>query len=239
MATKTHFYIALVIAAGGGLLASCIASGTFGFSDAYLVYCFLAWSSSTLKVRLPGMTGTMSMAFLFVLVAVAVFTLSETVLMAAVAAAVQCCLRTRLRPKVVQVAFNVAAWTISSGMSYRISHWFAKNRDERLIVLMPVAACLFFVANTLLISGVLSMVDGKPLFRMWQHCYLWTFPYYLAGSAIAALTVEAGRTEGWRMSLLILPAMYLLYLFYRTCVQRMAPAVSETQSTIANFQRPC
>lgn len=230
MFTKAQFYIALVIAAGGGLLASCIASGAFEFSDAFLVYCFLAWGSSTLKVRLPGMAGTMSMGFLFVLVAVAVFTLGETVLMAAVAAMIQCCLRTRRRPKVVQVAFNVATWAISSGMSYRIAHWFANERKGRLIILIPVAASLFFVANTLLISGVLSLLDGIPLFRLWQQCYFWTFPYYLAGSAIAALAVETGRTQGWRMSLLLLPAMYLLYAFYRTCVQRMAPAISENPS---------
>lgn len=231
MTTRAQFYIALVIAAGGGLLASCIASGAFEFSDAYLVYCLLAWGSAVLKVRLPGITGTMSMAFLFVLVAVAVFTICETVLMAAGAAMAQCCLRTRSRPKVVQVAFNVAAWAISSGVSYRISHWFAKDRAGRLIILMPVAACLFFVANTFLISGVLSLIDGRPLFKVWQQCYLWTFPYYLAGSGVAGLAVETGRTQGWPMSLLMVPAMYLLYLFYQTCVQRMTAAISETRSS--------
>jgi len=225
MTGKAQFYIGLIIAAAGGLIASCLATGSIGYSDAYLVYCLFAWASSMVKVRLPGITSTMSMNFLFVLVSIAVFTLVETILLAAVACMIQCYVRAKHRPRLIQVAFNVAAWTISSGMAYRVSHWFADYRGGELVILLPVAACLFFFANTFLVSGVLSLVEHKPLFAAWQQCYLWTLPYYLAGSAIAGLAVQAGRTEGWPASLAVLPLMYLLSLFYRTCVERLTRAM--------------
>ena len=228
MTRKAQFFIGVTIAAGGGLVASCIATGAFGLSDAYIAYCLIAWFASTLKVRLPGMTGTMAANFPFVLVSVAVFSLSETVLLATVACAIQCFAKARRRPRLVQVAFNVAAWAISSGASYRISHWLARDKDGMLIVLLPVAACLFFVMNTFLVSGVLSLVEKKPLFKAWQHCYLWVFPFYLVGSAIAGLVVETGRTQGWRMSLFILPLLYMVYLFYRTCVTRFSAETAAT-----------
>ena len=226
MTRKAQVYIGLTIAAGAGVIGTCLASGPLEYSGAFLAYCVLAWFFSTFKVRLPGMTGTMSPSFLFVLVSVAVFSLSETVLLATVASVVQCVLRSRKRPRLVQVAFNVATWAVASGATYRVAHWFAQDRDGRLIVLLPVAACSFFVGNTFLVSGVLSLVDRKSLFQTWQQCYLWTFPYYLVGSALAALAVETGRTEGWQMSLLILPILYFLYLFYRTCVHRITGALS-------------
>jgi hypothetical protein len=69
---------------------------------------------------------------------------------------------------------------------------------------------------------VLSLVQGKSLFAVWQQCYLWSFPYYLAGAAIAGLAVSTSRSAGWVMSLLILPVMYLVYVFYRICVERVA-----------------
>jgi hypothetical protein len=210
MTWKAQFYIGLIIAAGGGLIASCLATGTIGYSDAYLVYCLFAWASSALKVRLPGITGTMSMNFLFVLVSIAVFTLLETVLLAVVACVIQCYVKAKRRPRLIQVAFNVATWAISTGMAYRVSHWFAAYRGGELIVLLPVAACLFFFANTFLVSGVLSLVEHKPLFDAWQQCYLWTLPYYLAGSVIAGLAVQAGERQGWAASLAVLPVMYLL-----------------------------
>jgi len=88
-----------------------------------------------------------------------------------------------------------------------------------------VAAAFYFTADTMLISGVLALVQGKSLFTIWQQCYLWSFPYYLAGAAIAGLVVTTNRAAGWAVSLSILPLMCLVYVFYRICVARIAPSV--------------
>jgi len=227
MTRRTQLYIGLTIASGGALVASCLASedGT-RFSDAYLVYCLVALLSSTLKVRLPGITGTISVNFLFVLIAIAVFTFSETVLLASAACIVQCLWRPKSRPRIVQVSFNVATLAISAGASYRISHLFAGAVEAHLGVLLAVAASFYFTADTMLVSGALALVQGKSLFAVWQQCYLWSFPYYLAGAAIAGLAVETDRALGWAMSLLILPLMYLVYVFYRICVTRLGGSVT-------------
>ena len=73
----------------------------------------------------------------------------------------------------------------------------------------------------MLVSGVLSLVQGESFFAVWQQCYLWSFPYYLAGAAIAGLAVATNQSAGWVMSLLILPPMYFVYMFFRICVDRM------------------
>jgi hypothetical protein len=222
MTKRTQLYTGLTIASGAALVGSCLVSeGAVGHSDAYLVYCLLALLSSTLKIRLPGITGTISVNFLFILISIAVFTFSETVLLASAACIVQCLWRPKSRPRIVQVSFNVAALAISSGASYRLSHLFTKTPAAHLGVLLAVAASFYFTADTMLVSGVLSLVHGKSLFAVWQQCYLWSFPYYLAGAAIAGLAVETDREFGWAMSLLILPLMYLVYVFYRICVGRL------------------
>lgn len=222
MTRKAQFYIAITIASGVGLIASCLASESpLGHSAPYLVYCLLAWLSSALKVRLPGITGTISINFLFILISVAVFSFSETVLLAAGASIVQCLWRSRSRAKVVQVSFNVAVLAISSGAAYRISHLLARSPATNLAVLLAVAASFYFTADTLLVSGVLSLVQGKSLFAVWQQCYLWSFPYYLVGAALAALAVETSRSSGWLTSLAIIFPMCLIYVFYRLCVDRL------------------
>jgi hypothetical protein len=65
-------------------------------------------------------------------------------------------------------------------------------------------------------------VDNKPLLGVWKQCYLWSFPYYLVGAALAAIIVYCGRATGWAMPLCILPLMWMIYTFYRTCVHRFA-----------------
>ena len=223
MTEKTRFFVGLTIASGVCLVAYCLAGEARVVpSSAYLVAVLLALLAATLKVHLPGITGTISVNFLFILIAIAVFTFAETVLLASAACIVQCLWRPRSRPRLVQVSFNVATLAISSGAAYRLSHFFAGRPAAHLGVLLAVAASFYFTADTLLISGVLSLVQGKSLFAVWQQCYLWSFPYYLAGAAIAALAVETDRALGWVMSLLILPLMYLVYVFYRICVERLA-----------------
>jgi hypothetical protein len=164
----------------------------------------------------------MSVNFLFILIATAAFTFSETVVLAAAACAVQCLCRTHRRPRLVQVAFNVAALVISAGLAYKVCHLLPGGGEAHLIVMLALAAFLYFAANTFLVAGVMFLVERRPLVSVWQQCYLWSFPYYLAGATIAGIIVFTSRTLGLAMSLLILPLMYLVYLFYRMCVERIS-----------------
>jgi hypothetical protein len=225
MPSKAKVYIGLIVALGFGLLASSLVfRAEFPDLPRYFCYLLLAAIASTLKVRLPGITGTISVNFLFILIGVADFTLAETLTMGGFAILTQCLWRAKSRPRPVQVAFNVAALSISIGAAYQVSHFaLALARTESLSAMLVLAACVFFVSNTLLISGVLCLLEGKPLKKIWQQCYLWSFPYYLVGSAIAGLVTVSSRAIGWRESLLVLPLMYLVYTFYRLYLERVAP----------------
>jgi hypothetical protein len=222
MNSKARLYIGATLLAGSVLMAYCLAQGAAAaHSNACLVYFSMALIASAVKVRLPGIQGTISLNFLFILVSVAVFTFAETVLMAAAASVIQCVWKSRRRPQVIQVLFNAAALAISGGVSYRISHLVGGSRPGGLPVLLVVAASLYFVANTLIVSGVLALIGSKSILQVWQQCYLWSFPYYLAGAAIAALAVSAGQSLGWATSLVVLPVMLLIHVFYRMCVERL------------------
>src|SRR5262249_29182926 len=106
-----------------------------------------------------------------------------------------------------------------------VSHFaMALARTESLSAVLALSACVFFASNTLLISSVLCLLEGKPLRKIWQQYYLWSFPYYLVGSAIAGLVTVSSRAVGWRGSLLVLPLMYLVYTFYRLYLEPVAPA---------------
>lgn len=233
MTKRTQLFIAATIASGCILLTSSLwEEGSLIPSAAYLAYCALALLASGLKVHLPGVTGTISVSFVFVLIAVAVFTFSETVLLASLAGIVQCVWKSRRRPRLVQVSFSVATLAVSSGAAFRISHVFAGGGDANLAVLLTVATCLYFTANTMLVSGVMALVEGKSLFRVWQQCYIWSLPYYLVGAVIAGVVISTGRAMGWEASLLILPLAYFVYLFYRMCTQRIVGACTPaTRST--------
>src|SRR3984893_10689859 len=229
MPNTAKIYIGLIVALGFAVLAGCLLfQAEFPDLPRYFSYLLLAVVASTLNVRLPGITGTMSVNFLFILIGIADFTLAETLTMGCLAILIQCIWRTRTRAKLVQVVFNVGALAISIAAAYQVSHFtLALARAESLSTLLVLAACVFFVSNTLLVSGVLCLIEGKPLKNVWQQCYLWSFPYYLVGSAIAGLVTVSSRSIGWEASLLVLPMMYLVYTFYRLYLERVAPGTEQ------------
>jgi hypothetical protein len=75
--------------AGAGVLALAISQWHTDDPVRFAVFFSLALMASALKVKLPGLDGTYALSFVFVLVAVAEFTFSEAVLLAASAALVQ------------------------------------------------------------------------------------------------------------------------------------------------------
>ena len=73
----------------------------------FLCYVLIAILAARLKVHLPGITGTMSVNFLFILLGLLELSLTETLLLGTAAILVQCFYRDR--PSPIQVTFNLCA----------------------------------------------------------------------------------------------------------------------------------
>jgi hypothetical protein len=214
MPTTAKLYISSAILVGLTMLAGCLLYG-WNFPDLprYFGYLLLACLSSTLKIKLPKICGTMSINFLFVLIGVAELTLAETITLGCASALTQCLWKPRKQPTLVQILFNMSTLATSIGGCFFISHTLVQG--ENLLALMAVAVCSYFLLNTGMVSLVLALIVKRPYIKIWRQCYLWSFPYYLAGSVIAAAITVSSRTAGWKPSLLMLPVMYLIYSHYR------------------------
>ncbi len=232
MTRRAQVFIAATIACGLLLIAISV-GGVHGdvHSRVYGLIFLFALLGSTLKIRIPRLTGTISVNFLFVLIAASVFTFSETVLMASTASVVQCCWRPKHRPRFIQVCFNVAALAISSAVAYRFSHLLTAVDSGSFAILLTTGGCMYFVVNTFLVSGVLCLIESKPLFDVWRQCYLWSFPYYLLGTGIAGMVVLTGRSHGWTASFAILPSILLFYVFYHLLVEWVAGGMQLSGNT--------
>src|ERR1700733_5384323 len=119
MPAKAKFYISVVIALGFALLAGgLIWFGQFPDVARYLACLSLACIASTMKVRLPGLHGTISVNFVFILMALTQFSLVETLTIACAATLGQCLWRPKTRPKLVQVLFTSSTVLISTALAY-------------------------------------------------------------------------------------------------------------------------
>jgi putative nucleotidyltransferase with HDIG domain len=78
-----------------------------------------------------------------------------------------------------------------------------------------VAAVTHFAVNTLATSTIIGLTEDKPFSKVWTDSYLWSFPYYMVGAAVAGLVSFLNHNIGWQSSLLVLPPIYLMYRSYR------------------------
>ena len=217
MPVTAKLYIGTTIALGLALLSgSLIFFRQFPEPARYLACLALACIAATMKVKLPGFHGTISVNFVFILMGIAQFSLAEVLTLACAGAVVQCLWRPKTKPLLVQVLFSAATMMISAALAYGTAH-LAGEQIHMWAALAP-AATVFFIVNTGLVSLVLALISGTSAIANWKQCHLWTFPYYLVGAAIAAAVSTSSRALGWRLSLLTLPLMYLVYCFYTTYV---------------------
>jgi diguanylate cyclase (GGDEF)-like protein/putative nucleotidyltransferase with HDIG domain len=182
----------------------------------FLAYLLTAVVASRLKVGLPEVRGTMSVNFLFILIGIAELGLSETLALGCSAILVQCFIDRHRWPRLEQVAFNVSSAAVAIVAAYFIYHGtlhrFLSQSSSFLLVL---AACGYFLLNTLPVATIISLTEHKSIRKVWTDCYFWSFPYYLVGAAVAALVSWLNQKAGWPATLLALPAMFLIYRSYR------------------------
>ncbi|HXP41765.1 MAG TPA: HD domain-containing phosphohydrolase, partial [Candidatus Acidoferrales bacterium] len=212
------------ITASFGVVMLGYALGHWQSQDLMRFTCYLAVAvlASGLKVQLPGIDGTMSVNFLFILLGVLELSFSETLVIGCTASLVQSVWQTRKRLDPVKVLFNVAGMMANaSALTYISYHWLSGRAGSNKPILLMVAALVFFFANTLPISIVIALTEAKSSRKVWSECYFWSFPYYLVGAAAVGLVGIVNRTAGWETSLLVLPLIYWVYRSYRLYLGRL------------------
>jgi diguanylate cyclase (GGDEF)-like protein/putative nucleotidyltransferase with HDIG domain len=214
--------VAITAASGLTVLAHALWHWQSADLARFACYLVVAVLASGLKVQLPGIDGTMSVNFLFILLGVMELSLPETLLIGCTATLVQSVWQARNRLDPVKVLFNVASMMANAGaLTYLSYHWLAGRFGASKPLLLPVAALVFFFANTLPVSVVISFTENKSIRKVWSECYFWSFPYYLVGAAAVALVGLLNRKAGWQTSLLVLPLIYWLYRSYRLYLGRL------------------
>jgi putative nucleotidyltransferase with HDIG domain len=186
--------------------------------------CYLtaALVASSFKVTLPGIEGTLSMNFLFTLIGILEMSLPETLLIGLVSTLAQFYWRPARKSKPVQLLFNLSHVTVCSAAAYGAYQLVSIHvlHGPGPFALL-VAAITIFVFGTAAMSTIIGLTEAKPVAKVWRESYLWLFPYYLVGAAIAGLISFLNQHIGWQASLLVLPPIYLLYRSYRLYLAKL------------------
>jgi two-component system cell cycle sensor histidine kinase/response regulator CckA len=211
MSLTTRIYIGVVLALGALALGYGLAQWDGTNLVRFLWYLALAVPASCLKVTLPGVTGTMSVLFIFLLGGTIELNLPETLIIGVVSVTAQSLWHSRLGVRLVQLSFSVANIALAvTATDYTYHATDALSAPLRL----AIAVSVFFITNTFPIAIVIALTEERKLREVWSSCYLWCFPYYLVGAGIVALFRFANRMLDWQAGVLIVPVVYVVYRSY-------------------------
>ena len=213
---RANIYIYTIIAAGFGLLIYGALHWQSQNVSQFLGYLVMALMAGTCKVRLPRLTSTISISFVLILVAIAELGYAEAIWLSASVAAVQTMWRAKLPFKPIRIAFNTANLVLSTSAAFFVCRtWLDLAPSGLLPVLLVLATAILYASNSAMVAAVLCLAEHKPMRDMWQQCYFWSFPYYLAGAAVSGLMIATARAAGWPFSFLVLPILTMIYISYR------------------------
>lgn len=222
MSIAAKLYIAGVTATGlGGLIASvcCWQSPPTG----RFVACFLAaLFSAGIKISVPGVAGTMSVSFIFILLAVCNLNWPDTVILACCSFGVQYLWKPQERIDAVKTLFNLGNAVTSATVAwalYKLPPWSRVGFEQPL--LLALVSTVYFIVNTGTVAGVIALTANKQLLATWRGSYAWCFPYYLFGASGVWLISVSDKLFGWQAGVLVLPMMYALYRLYQSHLERL------------------
>ncbi len=222
MPIRARLYIALILAAGTFGVAMQVAHFSSAHPIPFWSFFLVTILTSGLKIRLPMVFATLSVNFLFVLIGIVQFSLPEAIVLGVAGTIVQSLWRPRSRPKAIRIAFTTSSVALAVIAAYTVFHGpLNPMLGELHPVLLGLAACTYFVVNTVLVAGVIALTERKSIYRTWYQTYFWILPYHLVAASVAWLIVFLTKQDSWYAALVLFPIGYFVYRSYRIYLERL------------------
>ncbi|HLI85849.1 MAG TPA: HD domain-containing phosphohydrolase [Bryobacteraceae bacterium] len=231
--------LASVIVTGAACLAFSLGQWHCTDYTRFFTLLLVAAVASQIKLGVPGAgDSTLTATLLVVFIAILELSLGESVVIALASAAVQVYWRARRKPRLIQLLYNAANFTIAvvgSSFLYRGLESAPVRLGQPLI--LALAAGTYFCLNTVPIAAIVALTEGGNPLHIWRKSHSWSFAYYLAGATLAGIFHFFVGREGWQITLLSLPLVYLFYRSYQVYTEHIQASQRHAEQVAAMHLR--
>lgn len=217
----SKIYIAAVVTTGAAVLLKGMIHWKASRPLEFLALLAMTLVASRLRVKLPGINGTMSVNLPFLLIVAVQLSGSESLAIAALASLMQSIPSAQRRTTLVQSIFNSATITNAVAVA-ALAFRFASKGGLMLPLSIAMAGIAFFLANTLPVAVVLWLAEGASPVKAWRGMATLSTPYYALSAGCAVIVCATTQFAVWGLSLALLPLMYSIYTSYRLYFAKFA-----------------
>lgn len=227
---SARVFLCLIVFAGLLLFGNAMVHAGSDNRLRLVFFFFVACAAARLRVKLPGVTGTMSVNLPFILLAAAQMNIAEVMIVSCASTFVQCLPRAGKKFNWVQAVFNVAniALAVEAARALYASVALGAVIGSRPL-LLAVAAAGYFLVNTIPVSIIIALTENKNVLQSWAAMLQLSFPYYVASAGVAGVALTVSARFGWEIPLLVLPLMALMFVSYRRYFSTVLASAAETR----------
>lgn len=190
--------------------------------------------SSRFKVKLPGMTSSMSGNLPVILLGVTQLGMFGSLLVAVTAAIAQSYTSGGNKTKPVQFVFNACTLLNAAGLAYLAyhSHIFTYRASAHTMSLL-LASATYFLANTAPVASIIGLTEGGNPFALWHKVFLWSFPNYVIGAGLTAIVATFTTITGLATLASLMAVLFAVYQSYKAYVDRTGQAQPQSMAMAA------
>jgi diguanylate cyclase (GGDEF)-like protein len=235
-----RLYVGFVCAVAGTVLIRAMVdlgpTPTAGISALML----LSLLASMVKIEIPilGNASTLTACHVVDLIALTLYGTNPAVLVAAFGGWTQCTFRTRVRNPPHQTAFSVASLALSMWVTGSAFTWMGGAPVGTATPLrwepFGVSAAVFFVLNSGLVAGAVSLTSAHRLSAIWFDFFFSSWPSYVIGAVLAAAVVTGAQHHSYWLVPLLVTALVLMHHNHKFVVERVNDAVTDPLTGLHN-----
>lgn len=211
-----RMFVAIIAISGLLVLGFAVLNTRTVPTGRFVSFLLVACLAARLKIKLPGLTGTMSVNLPFILLAAAEMSLAEALVVGFISTVIQCIPRDKQKINPVQVAFSCSTIMLAVAVTRLV---YASTAVATMIpsahLRLAVAAAGYSLVNTVLIASVIGLTEAVNALQTWIQMVQLSFPYLVASAGIAGLALTMAPEIAWQVPLAVLPVMAGIFQSYR------------------------
>lgn len=234
---SARMFVALMVISGLLLLGGAALNAKQVPTAKVLAFLLVACVAARLKIKLPGVTGTMSVNLPFILMAAVEMNTAEALAVGFISTFIQCLPKGK-KFNLVQTAFNCSTITLAVAATRLIY----ESPSVASVVSTPalrlaMAAAGYALANTIPVALMIGLTETVSTLRTWLEMLQLSFPYLVASAGIAGLALTLSQEVGWQVPVAVLPIMVGIFQSYRryfaaTATSQAASMRAESSSRV-------
>ncbi|HZI19842.1 MAG TPA: EAL domain-containing protein [Pyrinomonadaceae bacterium] len=229
-------YMQAVIAVGAAVLGYTLLRLDPAVLDLrFLLIALLTVScGSRVFVRIPGVSGNISVSDTFILLSVLVLG-GEAAILIAAGDAFSTSLR--IAKTKLTLLFNVAVYILSTSLTVAalrlafgdIARLTEVGYHESFLMAICLMALVQYVTNSGMVAAGVAFRTGTPLWQMWRQNFLWTSITYFAGASAAGIIAKLSIVFGGYALLASGPIILIVYFTYWTYLKNVEASSQQAE----------